>query len=466
MVAKTAENLRTVYLLMAGGMGKRLWPLSRALHPKPLLRPNLERSLMENAVSLISSCRPSPEITVLAGTEQENAIRAHIDGMDTGGARVSFAPEPLSRNTACAIALGAMRAIDLTDGDEDEDRDAVIVALPSDHLIGNPKAFASALRTAEQAAGEGLIAVIGIKPSSPETGYGYISKGKETVSHGAFKIEKFVEKPDTKEARNCIKEGFLWNCGIFVFRARVMLDEIKKHAPEVFSAARKALSKSDSFGVPDRDSYALSPDISIDYAVMEKTTLGVVVPGRFQWNDVGSWRAVYDILDNKEGNVTRGDAVVKNSDGCLVLSGGGRLVAASGLQNIAIVDEGDAVLVADINRPDGVREVVDHLTREGRPEASRPSRRRHGWGTDREIENGRGFSVKSVHIDKKMEYMPDGSARHIVVLEGEARITLANKSVTLSGGDMVEVPEGVSARVKNSAGSTLRLLEIAFEKQG
>ena len=468
------RDLRTAYLLLAGGAGRRLWPSSRALRPKPLLRPDFEKSLLENAVSLISSCEHSPDITVLAGTAQEKAFRSHIDGMDnTAGARVMLTCEPLSRNTAPAIALGAMRALDLVAGvgdddeDDDEDLDVVVVALPSDHFVDGKKEFKRALAAAVAAARDGLIAVIGVHPTRPETGYGYISAGKKAGARsGAFKVDSFTEKPDAETASRYVEDGFLWNCGIFVFRARVMLDEIKKHAPKVFAAVRGAVSRQDSFGLPAAERYARSPDISIDYAVMEKTDLGAVVPANFEWSDVGSWRAVYDILKKgRGGNVAKGDVVVENSENCLLLAGGGRLVAASGLEDLAVIDEGDALLVADMNNPDGVRAIAARLAADKRSEAFLPAQREHKWGAETGIESGEGFSIKSVSINRKMEYEP-GAAGHILVLEGEAVATLASKSVTLSAGDMLEIPDGVPARVKNGGRSPLRLLEVSFGREG
>ncbi|MCY4047582.1 MAG: sugar phosphate nucleotidyltransferase [Candidatus Dadabacteria bacterium] len=459
------RELRTVYLLLAGGAGRRLWPSSRDLRPKPLLRPDFEMSLLESAVSLINSCEHSPEVTVLAGAAQEEAFRSHIDGMDTGGARVRLSCEPVSRNTAPAIALGAMRALDLAGEEDDEDADVVVAALPSDHFVGDNKEFKRALSAAVSAAKKGSIAVIGVQPTRPETGYGYIKRGA-AAGAGVFNVGGFTEKPDAETAAGYVEDGFLWNCGIFVFRARVMIDEIKKHAPEVFAAVRGAVSKQDSYGLPDRQRYARSLDISIDYAVMEKTDLGAVVPAGFEWSDVGSWRAVYDILKKgKGGNVVKGDAVVENSEDCLVLAGGGRLVAAGGLKDIAVVDEGDALLVADMNSPESVKALATRLAADKRPEAFLPAQREYKWGAETEIESGEGFSVRGVSVKKKMEYEP-GGAGHILVLEGEAVASLASKSVRLSAGDMVEIPDDVSARFKNGGVSVLRLLEVSFKREG
>ena len=338
---------------------------------------------------------------MLAGAAQEEAFRSHIDGMDTGGARVRLSSEPVSRNTAPAIALGAMRALDLAGEEDDEDADVVVAALPSDHFVGDGKEFKRALSAAVSAAKKGFIAVIGVQPTRPETGYGYIKRGA-AAGAGVFNVGGFTEKPDAETAAGYVEDGFLWNCGIFVFRARVMIDEIKKHAPEVFAAVRGAVSKQDSYGLPDRQRYVRSPDISIDYAVMEKTDLGAVVPAGFEWSDVGSWRAVYDILKKgKGGNVVKGDAVVENSEDCLVLAGGGRLVAAGGLKDIAVVDEGDALLVADMNSPESVKALATRLAADKRPEAFLPAQREYKWGAETEIESGEGFSVRGGQRPKR-----------------------------------------------------------------
>ena len=199
--------------------------------PSPFCAPGFEMSLLESAVSLINSCEHSPEVTVLAGAAQEEAFRSHIDGMDTGGARVRLSSEPVSRNTAPAITLGAMRALDLAGEEDDEDADVVVAALPSDHFVGDNKEFKRALSAAVSAAKKGFIAVIGVQPTRPETGYGYIKRGA-AAGAGVFNVGGFTEKPDAETAAGYVEDGFLWNCGIFVFRARVMIDEIKKHAPK------------------------------------------------------------------------------------------------------------------------------------------------------------------------------------------------------------------------------------------
>ncbi|MGI9558862.1 MAG: mannose-1-phosphate guanylyltransferase [Thermodesulfobacteriota bacterium] len=458
---ETVKAPHRVCLLMAGGAGKRLWPSSRLLNPKPLLPLSSGRSLINETVSLLS--RRARDITVLVGAAQEAAFRSHIDS--SVSARVEIAAEPLSRNTAPAIALGIMRAMP----DIEEDEDIIFIVSPSDHHVGDKDGFLKAVETAVAAAEKGFIVTIGIKPNRPETGYGYIQKGDaaEGAPQGVFKIGRFVEKPDLRTARRYVKQSFLWNSGIFVFRGRVMLEEIKKHAPGVFSAVRRSLSKEDSYGA-DTASYAKSPNISIDFAVMEKTELGAVVPASFEWDDVGSWESVYKLAKkDSDGNAVSGGAVVLNSKNCLVRSSGERVVAAEGLKGLVIVDEGDAVLVSDMKRAGKVKDVVDEVVaRGGGSEASRPLRTERAWGSERMIEKGGGFSVRSVHVSAKMDYQPQANASRVVVLEGEAVAILGGKSVTLAEGDLLEAPDGVPLRVKNGGKLPLRLLEISFNEDG
>ncbi len=441
---------------MAGGDGKRLWPSSRRFYPKPLFSLQGRDSLLRGAVGLFSSLDFLSEITVLAGAPHEKALRSHL-----GPVKAHISTEPLSRNTAPAITLGVMSVLREF---EEEDEDAIFVVSPSDHLIGNKKQLSHALKTAIAAAEKGLIITIGATPTRPETGYGYIEKGVDTDdgSGKVFKIKQFVEKPNLQTARKYVKDSFLWNCGIFVFKGRVMMEEMKKHAPKVFSSVRKALSKENSFGVTDAESYARSPNISIDCAVMEKTDLGAVIPASFGWNDVGSWESVYNLSEkDSSGNALSGDVVIQESENCLV-RGDGRLVVVHGLKDVAIVSEQDALFVSDIKSSGEIKSVVDTLISEKRPEALRPFSSRHGWGSEETIEKGCGFSVKSVTVEKKMEYEPDPPAGRLIVLEGEATATLANKSVVLSEGDLLEIPEDVPLRVKNGGKSVLRLLEISF----
>ncbi len=453
---------RVVYLLMAGGSGKRLWPASRHLYPKPLFRLLENRSLIGETIKLMSSHSVSPEITVLLGASHEKAFRSHISGMDTGSVRVNFAPEPLSRNTAPAIALGVMRTLREF---EEDDGDAVFIVSPADHVIGDKDNFFSAINTAIDAAETGRIVTIGVKPTRPETGYGYIQKGAKTDVDGSFNIKKFTEKPDLATAEKYLKNSYLWNCGIFVFKGRVMLEEIKKHAPKVFSAVRKSLSREDCSAVPDADSYARSPDISIDFAVMEKTALGAVVPASFEWSDIGSWEAVYNLVKKKnKNNVTSGDVILEDSENCLV-RGGDRLIVGNGLKDLVIVDEGDALLVSDIRRSEEIKTVVDGLIRRKRPEAVRPARTEHRWGFEELIEKGRSFSIKTARIFEKMEYEPQTLSGRVVVLEGDAIAVFAENSVSLSAGDLLEIPDDIPLRIKNSGKSQLRLLEISFEPE-
>ncbi len=459
-----SENIRTLYFLMAGGSGKRLWPSSRRLYPKPLFSPGEGLSLLGSAIKLLSSRDVSPEISVLLGASHREVFRSHLDRMDFGGARVSLVPEPLSRNTAPAIALGVMRAM----GELPEDEDAVFVVSPSDHLIGESDLFWKALTTSIAAARKGFIATIGVEPAFPDTGYGYIQKGETLPECGGnvFSIKHFAEKPDLRKAKKYVKDSFLWNCGIFVFKGRVMIEQLKQHAPQVFSAVRKSLSKENASGVPDADSYARAPDISMDFAVMEKTDLGAVVPASFLWSDIGSWEAVHKFSKKKKGgNVATGDAVLEDCEDCLVRAAGGRLVVANGLKGIAIVDEGDALLVSDIKRSTEIKTVVDGLIRSGRTETVNHARTEDIWGSRDFVEKGRVFSVSNVRVFEKMEYAPQVSDGYMFVLEGHAEATLGNKSVTLSAGDLLEIPGDIPLRVKNGEKSVLRLLQISFENK-
>ncbi len=462
------EKSRVVFLLMAGGSGKRLWPASRLMYPKPLFHPRGGRSLIGAAIERIASFGGLPEINLLVGASHEKAFRSHINRIDPGSARVGFAVEPLSRNTAPAITMGVMRV--LRELGEDEE-DVIFAVFPSDHFIGDRDGFHNALKTAIAAAESGLIVTIGIEPTRPETGYGYIQRGEalktDAASGEVFKIKRFAEKPGISTARKYVAKSFLWNCGIFVFKGRVMIEEIKKHAPDVFSAVRKSLSREDFAAVADAGSYARAPDISIDFAVMEKTELGAVVPASFDWSDIGSWDAVYDLSEEKsaDGNVVSGDVVLENSENCLV-RGDRRLIVGNGLKGIVIVDDGDALLVSDIGRSGEVKAVVDGLIRRKRTEAVRPPRAEHRWGSEELIEKGRGFSAKRVQILQRMEYEPQTCSGRIIVLEGKALATFAEKSVTLSAGDLLELPDDIPARIKNGGQTPLRLLEISFEDQG
>jgi mannose-1-phosphate guanylyltransferase len=335
-------------VILAGGSGTRFWPLSRAAKPKQFLALATGRPLIAETFTRIEPLCPPSRTWVVCGQSHADAVRAALPALPPQHVVV----EKAARNTAPAIGLAAVRVMQ-------EDPDATLLILPSDHHIAKPDAFRATLEAAERASRGGDLVTIGIRPTRPETGYGYLRRGAARQG-GGFAVDAFVEKPDAATAaRYLLDPAYSWNAGIFVFRADVILEAMKRHLPEVHA------------GLTSGGDFARLPSISIDYGVMEKesqTTRRIaLVPGDFGWSDVGSFAALPEVraLDAR-GNAVSGDALLLDCDGCVVLSEGGRLVAAVGLDGLCVIDAGDVLLVVPRDRAQDVRAVVDSLKAQGR----------------------------------------------------------------------------------------------------
>jgi mannose-1-phosphate guanylyltransferase len=340
-------------VLLAGGSGTRFWPLSRAKRPKQFLSLATDKTLLAETAARVEGLAPAARAWVVCGKDHAAAVRESLPTLPPAHLVI----EPTARNTAPAIGLAAVEV-------SREDPSATLVVLPSDHHIADPAAFLAALRTAVRVAEGGDLVTLGIPPTRPETGYGYLRRGK-LREQGVYAVEAFVEKPDAATAEKYLRDpAYSWNAGIFVFRVDVLLEAIREHLPAVHEAlariARDPAALSDAF--------PRVPSISIDYGVMEKAKrIALVDPGPIGWSDVGSFAALSEVrpLDAR-GNALSGDALAIDSDGSVILSEGGRLVAAVGLRDMCVIDSGDAVLVVPKDRAQDVRKVVDELRARGR----------------------------------------------------------------------------------------------------
>lgn len=345
-------------VILSGGVGSRLWPLSRVTTPKQL-RSVLGDHTMVQATAL--------RLRGLAGVDAPFVVcnRLHVETVAAQLSAVGCTPsriigEPVGRSTAAAVAAAALLA----------PADATLVVLPADHLIADVDGFAAAAATAAEAAATGALVTFGIVPSRPETGYGYIRLGEETAP-GIRRVEAFVEKPDAATAAAYVAEGsYVWNSGMFVFTVSSVLDELARHAPDILAPVKDSLAEGtdDGLVVTPGPSFAAVPSVSFDVAVMERTSAAVVIPLAVGWSDVGSWATLWEIDEHDvDGNVVRGDAVVRDVHRSYVRADG-RLVAVVGLDDVVVVDTGDAVLVAARDRVDEVKEIVEGLHADGRPE--------------------------------------------------------------------------------------------------
>jgi mannose-1-phosphate guanylyltransferase / mannose-6-phosphate isomerase len=438
-------------VILAGGSGTRLWPLSRLQSPKQFLRLMGEESLLEATVSRLRPMIDTSQVIVV--TSEETA-----SGEGYGVLRpFERILEPVARNTAPAIGVAAVRC--LLDGE-----DPVMVVLPSDHLIRDVAAFQSALSTAIEAARVGKLVTFGIQPTAAETGFGYI---QADASGDVRKVMAFHEKPDRRTAESFLSSGrYFWNSGMFVWRASEIIAEIKASLPQL-SAVLDAIRKDVSVGVAFDDAlkahFAAAPSVSIDHGVLEKSTRLFMVPGDFGWSDVGNWDAVYDVADkDPQLNALQGNVVAIDCRNTLIRSHK-RLVAAVGVEDISVIETPDAVLVTKRGGSQDVRKVVDELVRRSGSEHVLHTTVQRPWGRYTVLEEGPGFKLK------RIEVLPGGRlslqshafrSEHWVVIEGTARVTCGERTFELKHNESTFVPIGTKHRLENPGVRTLSIIEV------
>lgn len=440
-------------VVLSGGSGTRLWPLSRELYPKQLLPLVGERTMLQETVLRLGGLDTQPPIVVCNETHRFLVAEQVRQLGQKSGAIIL---EPVGRNTAPAIALAALQA----------PPDAMLLVLPADHVIRNPAAFQAAVRQALTAASAGQLVTFGIVPTGPETGYGYIQRDAE-VSAGTYRIGRFVEKPSLERAREFLAQGgHYWNSGMFLFRASRFLEELGRHAPDILQSARAAISgaKPDlDFVRVDVAAFEACRSDSIDYAVMEKTDAAVVVPLDAGWSDVGSWSALHEALPaDANGNVMHGDVVVEDTRGCYLYSEH-RLVSAVGLSDHVVVETKDAVLVAPRSHVQDVKKLVSRLKAEGRYEHSLHREVFRPWGSYDSIDSGHRFQVKRLMIKPGAQLslqLHHHRAEHWIVVSGTARITCGEKVFLLEENQSTYIPIGEKHRIENPGKIPLHIIEV------
>ena len=351
------QKIEAYSLLLAGGSGTRLWPASRELKPKQLIRFIGQDSLLQSTIKRLAPAVDTEKIRIICGKEYyaETALHMEEIGLQPDGKIIC---EPCGRNTAPAILLGIFNVLK-------KETDAVLCVFPADHVIRNIDDFHSKLVAAVSLADKGYIVTFGIKPHYPETGYGYI-EGDQEISEGALSVNRFVEKPNKETAKVYLESGnFYWNSGMFVFKASALMEEFKTHQPKLFHRMNNFMAAADPL---TQEAYEKLPDISIDYAIMEKSNRAVVLPSDFGWNDIGSWKSLYDfMLKDDHNNVVKGDVITKDTQNCFIM-GQNRLIVTNSLQNIVVVETPDCVFVSDIDHSRNVKSIVTELKHAGRTE--------------------------------------------------------------------------------------------------
>jgi mannose-1-phosphate guanylyltransferase/mannose-6-phosphate isomerase len=450
-----------VPVILSGGSGTRLWPLSRELYPKQLLPLVNERTMIQDtALRLVGLAGVAAPI-VVCNDQQRFMVAEQLRLVDVHPQAIVL--EPVGRNTAPAVAIAAMAAI-ANQGEGGED-DPLLLILPADHVIRDVSAFQTAVVRALPAARAGQLVTFGVVPTHAETGYGYIRKGKGPGP--VVPVAEFVEKPDAGRAAQFLASGeYLWNSGMFLFSARRYLDELNQHSPAMREACGRAFSSAKrdlDFTRLPADVFAECPSDSIDYAVMEKTDAAAVIPLAAGWSDVGSWASLKDALPgDARHNVHHGDVVSIDSDNCLLFSSS-RLVAAVGLKDHVVVETKDAVLVAPRDRVQDVKLLVNRLKELGRDEPSLHREVFRPWGSYDSVDAGERFQVKRLSVKPGASMslqLHHHRAEHWIVVSGTARITRGEEIFLLSENESTYIPVGTKHRIENPGKVPLHMIEV------
>jgi mannose-1-phosphate guanylyltransferase/mannose-6-phosphate isomerase len=446
-------------VVLCGGAGSRLWPMSRQLLPKQFLPLLSDKTMLQETVARLRGLPGAQAPVVVSNNDHRFLVAEQLRAI--GVEPRAQILEPVGRNTAPAVAVAAL-------GLARDVPDAVMLVLPADHLIRDVAAFHAAVLAAAAVARTGALATFGIRPDHPATGYGYIERGAPINGHeGAFRVARFVEKPDAATARGFLERGtYAWNSGMFVLGARRYLEELGRHAPAMLDACRKAWEAAATdldFVRLDAATFGACPADSIDYAVMEKTDSAAVIPADIGWSDVGSWTTLWEVGEkDPDGNVLRGDVHVRSSANCYVRAEK-RLVSVLGLRDAVVVETDDAVLVASKEEAQKVKDVVGHLDAHNRTEHVSHRRVYRPWGYYESIDGGDRFQVKRLMVKPGAALslqMHHHRAEHWVVVSGTAKVTRGEEVMLLAENQSTYIPIGAKHRLENPGKVPLYLIEV------
>lgn len=450
--------LKIVPIVLSGGSGTRLWPMSRAALPKQLLPLVSELSMLQETLSRLSGWVHIDSPIVVCGNDHRFLVAEQLRALNITPKSIML--EPVGRNTAPAIAAAALALVN--------EPEALMLVLPADHVIRDIDAFDQAVTRAVVAAESGRLVTFGIQPDGPETGYGYIQSGDAIANaDGCFEVSQFVEKPNLETAESYINSGdFFWNSGMFLFKPSVYLAELEKFKPEIIKQVKLALEGSYQdldFCRLEEKAFTESPSDSIDYAVMERTSLAVVVPVDIGWNDVGSWTALWEVqAKDVDGNYLRGDVFTLDVQDSFIRSES-RIVAAIGVSDLIVVETPDAILVAHKNCAQDVKKVVDHLKLNSRSEHEQHSRVYRPWGWYESIDNGDRFQVKRIVVKPSAKLslqLHHHRAEHWIVVKGTARVTRGEESYLVTENESTYIPLGTKHRLENAGKMPLEIIEV------
>ncbi|WP_347330210.1 mannose-1-phosphate guanylyltransferase/mannose-6-phosphate isomerase [Marinimicrobium locisalis] len=445
-------------VILAGGSGSRLWPLSRKHYPKQLLKLFGETTMLQQTLLRLEGVPELGEPIVVCNEEHRFMVAEQL--LEIGHSKASILLEPLARNTAPALALAAVKARAMVDN-------PTLLVLAADHMIRDIETFHGAIREAVAAAEADKLVTFGVQPTRPETGYGYIKTDRSGSGQGSYPVQEFAEKPDLPTAERYLAEGnYYWNSGMFVFRVESFLSELEGCSPAVLQAAQKAYDKATTdldFVRIDREAFAEAPNISIDYAVMEKSHNVVCVPLDAGWSDVGCWQSYWELSEKDErGNSFVGDAIDVGSKDTLVFTQD-KLVATIGVDNLMVINTPDAVLVANKNDAQQVKKVIAEIERCNRTEHLQHREVYRPWGCYDSVDEGTRYQVKRIRVKPgaslslQMHYH---RAEHWVVVKGTAKVELDDNTVLLSENESTYIPVGTRHRLSNPGKIPLEIIEV------
>ena len=444
-------------VILSGGAGTRLWPLSRELYPKQLLPLASEKTMLQETIERLSGLQQIENPLIVCNESHRFMVAEQVRQLDKEPHAIIL--EPCGRNTAPAVAMAALYAQKL-------EKDPLLLVLPADHLIANVDEFQKVVELGAEQAEQGALVTFGIVATHPETGYGYICADRH-AGGCVFPVSAFVEKPDVVMAEKYLASGdYFWNSGIFMFRASRYLEELGCHQPEMLSACQNAFNTMQEdldFLRLDEMAFASCPADSIDYAVMEKTDQAVVIPLDAGWNDIGAWSALWDVHPHDgEGNVLIGDVLTEGTSNCY-LHASKRLIAAVGVEDLVVVETADAVLVANRNQVQNVKGIVEQLKQQQRNEALLHRRVNRPWGDYEGIDAGERFQVKRITVKPGASLSLQKHhhrAEHWIVVKGTAKVTCGDKVMILSENQSTYIPLGEVHRLENPGKIPLEIIEV------
>jgi len=444
-------------VILSGGSGSRLWPLSRKQYPKQYLPLAGDNTMLQETILRLDGLDNLADPIIVCNADHRFLVAEQCQQINIQNPVILL--EPVGRNTAPAIAAASLQSLKIAD-------DAVLLVLSADHVIQDVKAFHQAINVANQQALNGKLATFGIVPTNANIGYGYIKLSKDNID-GTYKVEEFVEKPDLKTAQTYLEQGnYLWNSGMFMFKADVLINELTTYSSDIVNSVNNAINNATQdldFIRLDKQAFESSPSDSIDYALMEKSDNVVVVPLDAQWNDIGAWSALYDI-GNKDsnGNVTKGDVIIQDTTNTYI-NADHHMVVAIGVDNLIMIDTPDATFIATQDKAQEVKSIVEFLQASGRCEGNTHRKVYRPWGWYDSIESGEYFQVKRLHVKPSAKLslqMHHKRAEHWVVVSGTATVTNGEQIFSLNKGESTYIPLGVTHALENQTNKPLEIIEV------